>query len=159
MNKKAVKKLEKELKEKESPKEEKDEEEELEEEFEVKEILDKKITNGEEYYRIRWKGYGPENDTWEPKENLTHCQELLDEFEKGFSEVHEEEKEIKRKRRDVTQKEMTEKDIAQEGVMEGKEKKDLTQEGVMEREKGKRKGVTRGRVTRKGKNRRSLKRK
>ncbi|CAA0842520.1 DNA (cytosine-5)-methyltransferase CMT3 [Striga hermonthica] len=32
------------------------------------------------YFKIRWKGYGPEEDTWEPLENLSDCPEKV----KGF---------------------------------------------------------------------------
>ena len=41
-----------------------------EEEYEVEAVIDsKRVKNGWQYH-IRWKGYGPEEDTWEPKENL-----------------------------------------------------------------------------------------
>ena len=36
----------------------------------VKKILDKKNVKGVTKYLIRWKGFGPESDTWERKENL-----------------------------------------------------------------------------------------
>ncbi|XP_022890682.1 DNA (cytosine-5)-methyltransferase CMT3 isoform X2 [Olea europaea var. sylvestris] len=32
------------------------------------------------YFKIRWKGYGPEEDTWEPLEGLSDCEEKLKEF-------------------------------------------------------------------------------
>ena len=31
-------------------------------------------------YRIQWKGYGPDHDTWEPAENLEGSSELIEEF-------------------------------------------------------------------------------
>ena len=41
-----------------------------EEEYEVEAIIDSKRVNKGWQYRVRWKGYGPEEDTWEPKESL-----------------------------------------------------------------------------------------
>jgi Chromo (CHRromatin Organisation MOdifier) domain len=35
------------------------------------------------HYLVRWKGYGPENDTWLPEEEMSHARELIDEFEKA----------------------------------------------------------------------------
>ncbi|KAJ3067119.1 hypothetical protein HK102_007489 [Quaeritorhiza haematococci] len=54
--------------------------------FEVSHIISKRIkprTNRIEYL-IRWKGYGAEDDTWEPVENLGGCWELVREFERGW---------------------------------------------------------------------------
>ncbi|KAG6469020.1 hypothetical protein ZIOFF_073717 [Zingiber officinale] len=31
-------------------------------------------------FKVRWKGYGPSEDTWEPLQNLRNCEELLNEF-------------------------------------------------------------------------------
>ncbi|CAG9763805.1 unnamed protein product [Ceutorhynchus assimilis] len=50
-------------------------------EYEVEKIIDKKITKGVTSYLIRWKGYGPDSDTWEP-ENTLDCAELIEEFKK-----------------------------------------------------------------------------
>ncbi|KAL0331017.1 UNVERIFIED_CONTAM: DNA (cytosine-5)-methyltransferase CMT2 [Sesamum angustifolium] len=37
------------------------------------------------YRMVRWKGYGPDEDTWEPIEGLSNCQERIQEFvRKGF---------------------------------------------------------------------------
>ncbi|GAB4856501.1 Alpha-1,3-mannosyltransferase cmt1 [Ancistrocladus abbreviatus] len=32
------------------------------------------------YFKVRWKGYGPSEDTWEPIEGLSNCKESIEEF-------------------------------------------------------------------------------
>ncbi|XP_070048219.1 DNA (cytosine-5)-methyltransferase CMT2 isoform X2 [Nicotiana tomentosiformis] len=32
------------------------------------------------HFKVRWKGYGPSEDTWEPIENLENCQDSIKEF-------------------------------------------------------------------------------
>lgn len=47
------------------------EEEETEENgFDIEEILDHRKKGSVHSFLVRWKGYGPEGDTWEPKSNL-----------------------------------------------------------------------------------------
>ncbi|KAI3468563.1 hypothetical protein Pfo_025226 [Paulownia fortunei] len=37
------------------------------------------------HFKVRWKGYGPDEDTWEPIEGLSNCQERINDFvTKGF---------------------------------------------------------------------------
>uniref|UniRef100_H3AQ27 Chromodomain Y like 2 n=1 Tax=Latimeria chalumnae TaxID=7897 RepID=H3AQ27_LATCH len=49
--------------------------------FYVEKIVDKrKNKKGKWEYLIRWKGYGSNEDTWEPENHLLHCEEFIDEF-------------------------------------------------------------------------------
>jgi len=49
--------------------------------FEVERILGKKKAGGSLLYQVRWKGFGPEEDTWEPARNLRNLQEMVAAFE------------------------------------------------------------------------------
>lgn len=42
-------------------------------------MLDEKFIKGVRHFLIRWKGYEPESDTWEPESTL-NCSELIAEF-------------------------------------------------------------------------------
>lgn len=53
---------------------------EQEEEYEVERILDTEQKDGKIKYLVRWKGYGPNDDTWEPVKNLQHSQQLVRQF-------------------------------------------------------------------------------
>ncbi|KAF8751199.1 hypothetical protein RHS01_08647 [Rhizoctonia solani] len=53
-----------------------------EEEYEVEQILDSKRQQGKWVYLIKWKGYGPEDNSWEPKELLENSQEEIQRFNK-----------------------------------------------------------------------------
>ncbi|XP_022111123.1 M-phase phosphoprotein 8-like isoform X2 [Acanthaster planci] len=48
--------------------------------YEVEKILGVTKHEGRPLYRVRWQGYGPEEDTWEPRENLLTCEDLVEEF-------------------------------------------------------------------------------
>ena len=50
-------------------------------EFVVESILAKRTRQGKLEYRVRWLGYGEDDDTWEPKGNLTNVHEKIAEFE------------------------------------------------------------------------------
>ncbi|QRW26619.1 Retrotransposable element Tf2 protein [Rhizoctonia solani] len=54
-----------------------------EEEYKVKQIIDSKQQRGKWFYLIKWKGYGPEDNSWEPEELLEHSQEEIQCFNKS----------------------------------------------------------------------------
>lgn len=52
-----------------------------EDEYEVESIVDeRKAARGRMEYRVRWKGYSEEDDTWEPAKNLVNVQSMVDAF-------------------------------------------------------------------------------
>ena len=55
-----------------------------EEECEIEEILDKKVVNGKEKYKVKWKGFSVEDATWEPIEHFRgDYATLIEEYEKS----------------------------------------------------------------------------
>ncbi|XP_020032670.1 M-phase phosphoprotein 8 [Castor canadensis] len=63
-----------------------DSEEDGEDVFEVEKILDMKTEGGRVLYKVRWKGYTSDDDTWEPEVHLEDCKEVLLEFRKKVVE-------------------------------------------------------------------------
>uniref|UniRef100_A0AAF5PLD1 Chromo domain-containing protein n=1 Tax=Wuchereria bancrofti TaxID=6293 RepID=A0AAF5PLD1_WUCBA len=57
-----------------------DEDELDDDEFEVDRILNAAAIDGEVKYQIRWKGYGSDEDSWEPEWNLETARLILDEY-------------------------------------------------------------------------------
>jgi hypothetical protein len=54
-------------------------------EWEVESILDKQVRRAgrgwSTKYLVRWKGWGPEHDSWELLRNLHNAKELVEEYE------------------------------------------------------------------------------
>lgn len=55
-----------------------------EKEFEVERILDCRKRYGQIQYLIKWKGYGPEDNSWEPESNI-HAKELMQSFKRSHA--------------------------------------------------------------------------
>ena len=51
------------------------------EHFLVDRILAQRTRHRKVQYLVRWQGYGPEHDTWEPLSNLANAQDPLRDFE------------------------------------------------------------------------------
>ena len=49
-------------------------------EYEVEAILGDRRRRGQPEYLLRWKGYGPEHDSWEPAAHLANAPEALDKY-------------------------------------------------------------------------------
>ena len=52
------------------------------ENYEVEKIVDKRIMFGQIEYFVKWKGWGIEDNTWEPQEHLEEVHSLIEVFEK-----------------------------------------------------------------------------
>uniref|UniRef100_A0A3P9HW07 Chromo domain-containing protein n=1 Tax=Oryzias latipes TaxID=8090 RepID=A0A3P9HW07_ORYLA len=63
---------------------EQDEEEDV---YEVERIIDMRVEEGEVLYRVRWKNYCSDDDTWEPEAHLEDCREVLLTFKKHLTEA------------------------------------------------------------------------
>ena len=51
-----------------------------EDEYEVGEVRDSRFYRKQLQYLVRWRGYGPEHDSWEPLKNLEHAERRITQF-------------------------------------------------------------------------------
>ncbi|KAF7644539.1 hypothetical protein LDENG_00220210 [Lucifuga dentata] len=65
-----------------------DSEQEEEDVYEVERIIDMRVEEGEVQYRVRWKNYCSDEDTWEPETHLEDCREVLLAFKKTLAEAN-----------------------------------------------------------------------
>ncbi|XP_051566357.1 M-phase phosphoprotein 8-like isoform X2 [Myxocyprinus asiaticus] len=63
-----------------------DSEQDEEDVYEVERIIDVRVVEGEVLYRVRWKNYSSDDDTWEPEAHLDDCREVLLAYKKALSE-------------------------------------------------------------------------
>jgi hypothetical protein len=58
-----------------------------EEEYEVEKILNSRKVGRQLQYLICWKGYGPEEDTWQPKADVVNAPKLVRRFHQQHPEA------------------------------------------------------------------------
>ncbi|KAL4609137.1 M-phase phosphoprotein 8 isoform X1 [Arapaima gigas] len=54
--------------------------------YEVEKIIDMREVKGEVQYRVRWKNYTSDDDTWEPEAHLEDCHEVLLAYRRKLAE-------------------------------------------------------------------------
>lgn len=57
--------------------------------YEIEKILAQRTVKGKLEYRIKWVGYGYEDSSWEPFENIKHCKNKIKEFEDKYQAILE----------------------------------------------------------------------
>ncbi|KAI7957765.1 hypothetical protein MJO29_005982 [Puccinia striiformis f. sp. tritici] len=66
------------------------------EEWEIEDILDCRERRKRREYLVSWKGFGPEDNSWEPRKNLANSKEALADFDKKFPDGHTKHKRSRR---------------------------------------------------------------
>jgi hypothetical protein len=61
--------------------------------YEVEKILEERQTEQGKQFLIKWKNYGIAYSTWEPEENLLHCEDALEEWKQRQKEREQTRKE------------------------------------------------------------------
>ncbi len=49
--------------------------------FIVDQIIDKRTRHGRDEYLVKWEGWSPKHNTWEPLGHLTNVLDIIDAFE------------------------------------------------------------------------------
>uniref|UniRef100_A0A3Q4H170 M-phase phosphoprotein 8 n=1 Tax=Neolamprologus brichardi TaxID=32507 RepID=A0A3Q4H170_NEOBR len=105
---------------------EQDEEEDV---YEVEKIIDMRVEEGEVLYRVRWKNYCSDDDTWEPEAHLEDCREVLLAFKKSQAEAKaKKEAETKKCVVSLIFQAMSDKDRPTEAPVKKKKKKKVREE-------------------------------
>jgi hypothetical protein len=66
-------------------------------EWEIEEILDRRKRGQKTEYWVSWKGWGPQENSWEPEGNLKNCKESVEDFNKRFPEAASKHRKRRRK--------------------------------------------------------------
>ncbi|CAC5394491.1 MPHOSPH8 [Mytilus coruscus] len=82
-------------------KEENKSEEPADDLYEVERIVGTSKVHGVIQYKVRWKGYGPMDDTWEPIENLQSCLDVVEAFNLKKREMQKKRAEERQKRKAI----------------------------------------------------------
>ena len=57
--------------------------------WEIEKIIEHLEVDEDDYdYMVRWKGWGPEGDTWHSQDNLEGCTKLIDDYWQRLTEGH-----------------------------------------------------------------------
>ncbi|XP_071133532.1 M-phase phosphoprotein 8-like [Mytilus edulis] len=99
-------------------KEENKSEEPADDLYEVERIVGTSKVHGVIQYKVRWKGYGPMDDTWEPIENLQSCLDVVEAFNLKKREMQKKRAEERQKRKAMMEGTViSEDDSSQDGPL------------------------------------------